>query len=138
MPVSIRRQRSRQGGTPPAMMVGVNPLLYHEGGMTVVIWLANRSDPRTRFASHRRGRGARLERGEHRRIRCEAPARRGWSGILVHGIVPLNGLTGRVLYGGASTAILLGLVETERGGTIRFGPAGVLMGMHHMRLILSI
>jgi exopolysaccharide production protein ExoZ len=49
-------------------------------------------------------------------------------GIEEHGAVPLNGLIGRVLYGGASMAILLGLVEAERGGTIRFGRAGVMLG----------
>jgi exopolysaccharide production protein ExoZ len=49
-------------------------------------------------------------------------------GMEVHGVVPLNGLIGRVLYGGASTAILLGLVEAERGGTIRFAPAGAMLG----------
>ena len=42
-------------------------------------------------------------------------------GMEIHGVVPLNGLIGRVLYGGASMAILLGLVEAERAGTIRFG-----------------
>jgi exopolysaccharide production protein ExoZ len=46
----------------------------------------------------------------------------------VHGIVPLNGLIGRLLYGGASMAILLGLVDAERGRIIRFSPFGVLMG----------
>jgi exopolysaccharide production protein ExoZ len=46
----------------------------------------------------------------------------------VHGAIPLNGLAGRVLYGGASMAILLGLVEAERGGTIRFGRAGIMLG----------
>ena len=49
-------------------------------------------------------------------------------GMEVYGAVPLNGLIGRVLYGGASMAILLGLVEAERGGTIRFGRAGVMLG----------
>jgi exopolysaccharide production protein ExoZ len=47
----------------------------------------------------------------------------------VIGWVPLNGLTGRTLYGGASAAILLGLVELERqGGNMRLGAAGVMLG----------
>jgi exopolysaccharide production protein ExoZ len=49
-------------------------------------------------------------------------------GMEVYGAVPLNGLVARVLYGGASAAILLGLVEAERGGMIRFGRAGVMLG----------
>jgi exopolysaccharide production protein ExoZ len=50
-------------------------------------------------------------------------------GILeVLGVVPLNGLTGRVLYGSGSVAILLGLVEAERSGSVRLGATGVLIG----------
>jgi exopolysaccharide production protein ExoZ len=49
-------------------------------------------------------------------------------GMEVHGAISLNGLIGRVLYGGASMAILLGLVEAERGGTIQFGRTGVMLG----------
>jgi exopolysaccharide production protein ExoZ len=49
-------------------------------------------------------------------------------GMEVHGVIPLNGLIGRVLYGGASMATLLGLVEAERDGAIRFGRAGVIVG----------
>jgi exopolysaccharide production protein ExoZ len=43
-------------------------------------------------------------------------------------MVPLNGLIGRLLYGGASAAILLGLVEMERLGRLRLGIAGVMLG----------
>jgi peptidoglycan/LPS O-acetylase OafA/YrhL len=49
-------------------------------------------------------------------------------GMEVHEVIPLSGLAGRMLYGGASVAILVGLVEAERGGTIRFGRAGVVLG----------
>jgi peptidoglycan/LPS O-acetylase OafA/YrhL len=46
----------------------------------------------------------------------------------LHGIVPINGLTGRALYGGASVAILLGLVQLERQGTLRIGGVGLMFG----------
>ena len=49
-------------------------------------------------------------------------------GMEICGAFLLNGLIGRVLYGGASMATLLGLVEAERAGTIRFGYAGVMLG----------
>ena len=44
------------------------------------------------------------------------------------GLVPLNGLLGRMLYGGASATILLGLVEAERQGRFRLGKIGVMLG----------
>nr|WP_294543144.1 acyltransferase [uncultured Rhodopila sp.] len=51
------------------------------------------------------------------------------AGVLeLQGIVPLNGLPGRALYGSASVAILLGLVELERGGTLRLGNIGLMFG----------
>jgi exopolysaccharide production protein ExoZ len=51
------------------------------------------------------------------------------SGVLeVQGYIPLNGLLGRLLYGSASLAILLGLVEAERSGYVHLGPAASLMG----------
>jgi exopolysaccharide production protein ExoZ len=46
----------------------------------------------------------------------------------VFGLVPLNGLPGRLLYGGASVAILAGIVELERSGRFRVGLIGVMMG----------
>ena len=42
--------------------------------------------------------------------------------------LPLNGLWGRSLYGTASGAILLGLVEAERVGLLRFGSMAILFG----------
>ena len=51
------------------------------------------------------------------------------TGILeLQGIVPLNGLIGRALYGSASVAILLGVVELERQGTLRIGAIGLMFG----------
>ena len=46
----------------------------------------------------------------------------------VVGIVPLNGLPGRLLYGSASVAILAGMVELERSGHVHLGSIGVLLG----------
>lgn len=43
-------------------------------------------------------------------------------------VIPLLGLTGRLLYGSASVVILLGLVEIERSGTIRLGLGSILLG----------
>jgi exopolysaccharide production protein ExoZ len=51
--------------------------------------------------------------------------------------IPLNGLLGRALYGSGSVAILAGLVEAERSGSIRFGAVGVLMGDASYCLYLS-
>ena len=44
------------------------------------------------------------------------------------GFLPVNGLMGRSLYGAASGAILLGLVEAERVGLLRFGYMATLFG----------
>jgi exopolysaccharide production protein ExoZ len=49
-------------------------------------------------------------------------------GLEVLGVVPLNGIVARSLYGAAATAILLGLVEAERGGSIRFAARWVMIG----------
>jgi exopolysaccharide production protein ExoZ len=46
----------------------------------------------------------------------------------VLGLVPYNGVPGRLLYGSASVTILLGLVAGERRGAIRPGAAGTLAG----------
>jgi exopolysaccharide production protein ExoZ len=46
----------------------------------------------------------------------------------VQDVLPLNWLLGRVLYGSASAAILLGLVEMERRGSFRLGAIGVTLG----------
>ena len=51
------------------------------------------------------------------------------SGALeVLGVIPLNGLVGRLLYGGASGAILVGLVGVERSGDLHPGRAGIMLG----------
>lgn len=44
------------------------------------------------------------------------------------GVFPLNGLTGRLLYGLASTAIVLGLASAERAGGLRVGRAAAFLG----------
>jgi exopolysaccharide production protein ExoZ len=48
-------------------------------------------------------------------------------GVLeVLGVVPLNGLIGRALYGSGSLAILLGLVESERSGSFHRAIGGLI------------
>lgn len=52
----------------------------------------------------------------------------GTGAMELRGLVPLNGLLGRMLYGSASAAMLLGLVEAERQGRFRLGKTGVMLG----------
>ncbi len=52
----------------------------------------------------------------------------GIGALEVFGLVPLNGLMGRMLYGSASAAILAGLVGVEKRGGLRLGLAGLMLG----------